>query len=119
MSLKSIASTAGEVFDEMTETGGSNNVAAEFVNLLDTNAVDNDQAPFNDFDYNEMVSGVDDHDGEDEVEEVDEGCMSKRKGKKRDIEELRDLGRSNLDQGLECGVDGCLHGYVSNLDSTM
>ncbi|KAE8813644.1 hypothetical protein D1007_09148 [Hordeum vulgare] len=34
---------------------------------------------------------------------------SKRKQKKREIEELHDLGRSNLDQGLECGVYGCLH----------
>ncbi|KAE8815973.1 hypothetical protein D1007_06512 [Hordeum vulgare] len=39
------ASTAGEVFDERAGSGGSNNAAAEFVNLLATNAIDIDQAP--------------------------------------------------------------------------
>ncbi|KAE8784504.1 hypothetical protein D1007_41947 [Hordeum vulgare] len=34
------ASTAGEVFDERVVSRGSNNPAAEFVNLLATNAVD-------------------------------------------------------------------------------
>ena len=74
------------------------------MNLLDTNTVDIDQAPFADFDYNEMEGGVDDHGGEDEVEEVDEGAYEQAQAKKREIEELHDLGRSNLDQGLECGV---------------
>ena len=35
---------------------------------MDTNADDIDQAPFVDFDYNEMDGGVDDHGGEDEVD---------------------------------------------------
>ncbi|KAE8816247.1 Lactation elevated protein 1 [Hordeum vulgare] len=64
-----VASTAGEVFDEMAGSGGSNNVAAKFVNLLDTNVVDIDQAPVACFDYNELKGGVDDHGGEDEVGE--------------------------------------------------
>ncbi|KAE8774299.1 hypothetical protein D1007_53324 [Hordeum vulgare] len=37
------ASIAGEVFDERDENGGSNNAAAEFMNLLATNIVDIDQ----------------------------------------------------------------------------
>ncbi|KAE8788437.1 Lactation elevated protein 1 [Hordeum vulgare] len=110
-------SIVGEVFDEMARSGGSNNVVAEFVNLLDTNGVDIDQASFADFDYNEMEGGV--IDGEDEVKEVDEGAYQQAQAKKREIEELHNLGRSNLDQGLECGVYGCLHGYVSNLQEIL
>ena len=72
--------------------------------MFDTNAVDIDQAPFADFDYNEMEGGMDDHGGEDEVEEIDEGVYEQAQEKKCEIEELHDLGRSNLDQGLECGV---------------
>ncbi|KAE8807163.1 Lactation elevated protein 1 [Hordeum vulgare] len=82
MSSNSVASTASEVFDEMAGSGGLNNVAVEFVNLLKTNAVDIDQAPIAGFDYNELEGGVDDHDGEDEVEKVDEGRISKCKQKK-------------------------------------
>ena len=51
------------------------------MNLLDTNAVDIDQAPFADFNYNEMEDGVNDQGGEDEVEKVYKGRMSKRKQK--------------------------------------
>ena len=50
--------------------------------MLDTNAVDIDQGPFVDFDYNEMEGGVDDHGGEDEVEEVDEWAYDKAQAKK-------------------------------------
>ncbi|KAE8782516.1 galacturonosyltransferase 14 [Hordeum vulgare] len=64
------ASTAGDVFDERAGSYGSNNAAAEFVNLLATNAVDIDQAPITDFYYNEMEGGIDDDTGEDEVEEA-------------------------------------------------
>ena len=74
------------------------------MNLLDTNAVDIDRVQFADFDYNETEGGVDDHGGEDEVEEVDEEAYEEAQTKNREIEELHDLGRSNLDQGLECGV---------------
>ncbi|KAE8780238.1 galacturonosyltransferase 14 [Hordeum vulgare] len=66
-------STTGKVFDERAGSRGSNNAAAEFVHLLATNAVDIDQAPINGFDYNELEGGVDDHDAEDEVKEIDEG----------------------------------------------
>ncbi|KAE8821834.1 galacturonosyltransferase 14 [Hordeum vulgare] len=62
------ASTTRELFDEMAGSG-SNNVVVEFVHLLDTNTVDIDQDPIAGFDYNEMEGGVDDHGGEDEVEE--------------------------------------------------
>ncbi|KAE8790571.1 galacturonosyltransferase 14 [Hordeum vulgare] len=58
-------STASEVFDQRAESGGLNNVAAEFVNLLDTNAIDIDQAPIAGFEYNELEGGVDEHGGED------------------------------------------------------
>ena len=42
------------------------------MSLLDTNTVDIDQAPFVAFDYDETEGGVDDHGGEEEVEEIDE-----------------------------------------------
>ncbi|KAE8794512.1 galacturonosyltransferase 14 [Hordeum vulgare] len=76
------ASTAAEVFNERAGSGGSNNAAAEFVNLLATNAVDIDQALIAGFDYNELEGGVDDHGSEDEVEEVDEGTYQQSQGKK-------------------------------------
>ena len=41
------------------------------MNLLDTNAVDIDQAPFERFDYNETEGGVDDHGCADELEEIE------------------------------------------------
>ncbi|KAE8770563.1 putative galacturonosyltransferase 14 [Hordeum vulgare] len=82
MPFNGAASIAGEVFDEMAGSGGSNNAAAEFVNLLDTNTVDIGQAFFADFDYNETEGGVDDHGGEDEVEEVDEGVYQQAHTKK-------------------------------------
>ena len=52
------------------------------MNLLDANAVDIDRAPFADFDYNEMEGGVDDHSGEEEVEEINEGAYEKSQAKK-------------------------------------
>ena len=39
--------------------------------MLDTNAVDIDQAPFKPFDYNETEGGVDDHGCADELEEIE------------------------------------------------
>ncbi|KAE8778075.1 hypothetical protein D1007_49053 [Hordeum vulgare] len=63
------ASTTREVFNERTGSGGLNNVVAEFMNLLATNAVDIDQASIVGFEYNELEGGVDGHGGEDEVEE--------------------------------------------------
>ncbi|KAE8821788.1 Lactation elevated protein 1 [Hordeum vulgare] len=39
------------------------------MNFLDTNAVDIGQAPFVGFDYNELEGGMDDHKGEEKVEE--------------------------------------------------
>ena len=64
--------------------GGSNNATIEFVNLLDTNAIDIDRAPFATFDYNETKSGVDDRGGEKGVEEIDEVAyeQSQTKGRK-------------------------------------
>ena len=50
--------------------------------MLDNNTVNIDQARFADFEYNEMEGGVDDHGGEDEVEEVDEGAYGKGQVKK-------------------------------------
>ncbi|KAE8787707.1 Lactation elevated protein 1 [Hordeum vulgare] len=72
--------------------------------------VDIDQAPLGGFDYNELEGGIDDHGGEDEVEEIDEWTYQQSQGKKREIKELHDLERSNVDQGLEFGVYGSLHG---------
>ncbi|KAE8807112.1 putative galacturonosyltransferase 14 [Hordeum vulgare] len=76
MPFKGIASTASDVFNEMA---GSNDATAEFVNLLDTNTVDIDQALIGDFNCNEVDGGVDGQSSEDEVEEIHEGCMTKRK----------------------------------------
>ncbi|KAE8779321.1 galacturonosyltransferase 14 [Hordeum vulgare] len=76
------ASTVGEVFDETFGSCGSNNATAEFVHLLATNAVDIDQAPIGGFDYNELEGGIDDHGGEDEVDEIDEGMYQQSQGKK-------------------------------------
>ena len=52
-------------------SGGSNNATTEFVNLLDTNAVDIDQAPFEPFNYNEMEGGVGDHGCADDLAEIE------------------------------------------------
>ena len=52
-------------------SGSSNNATTEFVNLLDTNVVDIDQAPFEPFDYNETDGGVEDHGCADELEEIE------------------------------------------------
>ena len=41
------------------------------MNLLDTNAVDIDQASFEPFDYNETDGAVDDHGCADELEEIE------------------------------------------------
>nr|XP_045090251.1 glutathione S-transferase T3-like [Aegilops tauschii subsp. strangulata] len=71
MPFNGAAPPASEVFDEMAGSGGSNNATTEFVNLLDTNAVDIDQVPFEPFDYNETEGGVDDHGYADELEEIE------------------------------------------------
>ncbi|KAE8772741.1 putative galacturonosyltransferase 14 [Hordeum vulgare] len=63
----------------------SSSAAANFVNLLDTNAVDIDQAPIAGFDYNELEGGVDDHGGEDEVKEVDEGTYQQSQAKEKSV----------------------------------
>lgn len=84
------------------------------MHLLATNAVDIDQAPIGGYDYNELDCGIDDHGGEEEVEEIDEGTYQQSQGKKCEIKELHGLGRSNVDQGLKFGVYGSLHWCVSN-----
>ncbi|KAE8814866.1 galacturonosyltransferase 14 [Hordeum vulgare] len=71
MSFNDAPPPASEVFDEMAGSGGSNNATTEFVNMLDTNAVDIDQAPFEPFDYNETDGGMDDHGCADELEEIE------------------------------------------------
>ncbi|XBJ09668.1 hypothetical protein VPH35_014702 [Triticum aestivum] len=60
---------------------GSNNATTEFVNLLDTNAVDIDQAPFEPFDYNETEGGVDDHGCADELEEIEAEAFEQSQAK--------------------------------------
>ncbi|KAE8817636.1 Lactation elevated protein 1 [Hordeum vulgare] len=61
MPFNDAAPPASEVFDEMAGSGGSNNATTEFVNMLDTNAVDIDQASFKPFEYNEKDGNMDDH----------------------------------------------------------
>ena len=41
------------------------------MNLLDTNAVDIDQVPFEAFDYNETEASMDDHGFQDDLEEIE------------------------------------------------
>ena len=59
------------------------------MNLLDTNAVDIDQALFAAFDYNEMERGVDDHGGEEEVEEIDEGAYEQSQARSGKSQRLK------------------------------
>ena len=51
------------------------------MNLLDTNAVDIDQAPFASFDYNETEGGVDDHGCADELEEIEAEAFEQSQAK--------------------------------------
>ena len=51
------------------------------MNLLDTNAVDIDQAPFEPFDYNETEGGVDDHGCADELEEIEAEAFEQSQSK--------------------------------------
>ena len=70
------------------------------MNLLDTNAVDIDQAPLEPFEYNETEADVDDHDCADELEEIEAEAFEQsqaKTGKKHKIEELHDLGRSSFE----------------------
>ena len=53
------------------------------MNLLDTNSVDIDQAPFATFDYNEMEGGVDDHGCEEELEEIEAEAYEQSQTKTR------------------------------------
>ncbi|KAE8790684.1 putative galacturonosyltransferase 14 [Hordeum vulgare] len=71
MPLNDVGPPAAEVFDESAESGGSNNATTEFMNMLDTNAVDIDQASFEPFNYNETDGGVVDHGAADELEEIE------------------------------------------------
>ena len=49
--------------------------------MLDTNAVDIDQAPFATFDYNETKGGMDDHGCEEELEEIEAEAYEKSQTK--------------------------------------
>ncbi|KAE8813379.1 Lactation elevated protein 1 [Hordeum vulgare] len=71
MPLNNSAPPAAEVFDEMAGSGGSNNATNKFMNMLDTNAVDIDQASFEPFNYNEMDGSVDDHGAADELKDIE------------------------------------------------
>ena len=51
------------------------------MNLLDTNAVDIDQAPFEPFSYNEMEGSVDDHGCADELEEIEAEAYERSQAK--------------------------------------
>ena len=64
-------------------SGGSDNATAEFVNLLDTNAVYIDQVPFEAFDYNETEAGVDDHGFQDDLEEIEAEAYEQSQTKTR------------------------------------
>ncbi|KAE8817448.1 galacturonosyltransferase 14 [Hordeum vulgare] len=107
MPLNDSTPPAAEVFDEMAGSGGSNNATTEFMNMLDTNAVDIDQASFEPFNYNETDGGVDDHGAADELEEIEAKAFEQSQAKgweKTKIEELHDLGRSSFDPSMKCGV---------------
>ncbi|KAE8821824.1 putative galacturonosyltransferase 14 [Hordeum vulgare] len=71
MPFNGVAPPASEVFDEMAGSGGSNDPTSEFVNLLDTNVLDINQALFAALDYNETKGGVDDHGCEDDLAKIE------------------------------------------------
>ncbi|KAE8794535.1 Lactation elevated protein 1 [Hordeum vulgare] len=52
---------AANVFDEMGASDSLHDATIEFVHLLDDNTVDIDQAPIDDYGYNEMDGGVHGH----------------------------------------------------------
>ncbi|KAE8817553.1 Lactation elevated protein 1 [Hordeum vulgare] len=81
MLLNDVAPPAAEVFDEMAGSGGSNNATTECMNMLDTNAVDIDQASFEPFNYNETDDGVDDHGAADELEEIEAEAFEQSQAK--------------------------------------
>ncbi|KAE8789960.1 putative galacturonosyltransferase 14 [Hordeum vulgare] len=83
MPFTGAAPPASEVFNKMAGSGGSNNPTSEFVNLLDTNVVDIDQAPFAAFDYNEMEGGVDDHGSEDDLADIEAESYEQSQSKSR------------------------------------
>ncbi|KAE8785740.1 putative galacturonosyltransferase 14 [Hordeum vulgare] len=60
---------------------GSNNATTKFMNMLDTNAVDIDQASFEPFNYNETDGGVDDHGAADELEEIEAEAFEQSQAK--------------------------------------
>ena len=77
------------------------------MNLLDTNAVDIDQAPFEPFDYNETEGGVDDHGCADELEEIEAEAyeqLQEKSGKSQRSKNYTILERSSFDSSMECGV---------------
>ena len=59
------------------------------MNLLDTNAVDIDQAPFEPFDYNETEGGVDDHGCEDELAEIEAEAYKQSQSTSRKSQRLK------------------------------
>ncbi|KAE8815913.1 putative methionyl-tRNA synthetase [Hordeum vulgare] len=81
MPLNDVTPPAVEVFDEMAGSGGSNNATTEFMNKLDTNAVDIDHASFKPFNYNETDDGVDDHGAADELEEIEAEAFEQSQAK--------------------------------------
>ncbi|KAE8767887.1 Lactation elevated protein 1 [Hordeum vulgare] len=62
-------------------SGGSNNATTEFMNMLDMNAVDIDQASFEPFNYNETDGSVDDHGAADELEEIEAEAFEQSQAK--------------------------------------
>ena len=53
------------------------------MNLLDTNAIDIDQALFEPFEYNETKAGMDDHGCADELEEIEAEVFEQSQAKTR------------------------------------
>ena len=65
-------------------SAGLHDATADFVQMLDDNTVDIDQAPIGDYNYNEMDGGMHGHgEEEDDVEEVDEGVFDEAQAKSR------------------------------------
>ncbi|KAE8767320.1 galacturonosyltransferase 14 [Hordeum vulgare] len=81
MPFNDVTPLTSEVFDGMAGSGGSKNATTEFMNMLDTNAVDIDQASFETFDYNETDIGVDDHGCADELEEIEAEAFEQSQAK--------------------------------------
>ncbi|KAE8804469.1 putative galacturonosyltransferase 14 [Hordeum vulgare] len=84
MLVNYFVAAASNMFNEMGARDNLHDATVEFVHLLDDNTVDIDQAPIDDYGYNELDDGVHYHSQEEHgVEEVDNGVFDQEQAKSR------------------------------------